>query len=136
MPELTLPDWLVDAATAATAEDRPPRLFLLGKCETGTVSSARWSVVIRERSVVCGKWVVVSCQWKAGIRSRSRHISLKSGAGAEVEVTFTFSMGTRPEPKIVRISGAFFGAGAIQKLGRLRIPACKDPYAWPVPCQV
>ena len=40
-------------------------------------------------------------------QSRSRHISLKSEAGAEVEVAFTFAMGTRPEPKIVRISGAF-----------------------------
>ena len=43
MPELTLPDWLVEAATAATADDSPPRLFLLWKREWGTVSG-RWTV--------------------------------------------------------------------------------------------
>ena len=59
-------------------------------------------------------------------RSRGRQISLKSGAGAgaEVEVAFTFAMGTRPEPKIVGTHiRSLLGAGAVQKMGRLQIPA-------------
>ena len=71
-------------------------------------------------------------------RSRSRHISLRSGAGAgaEVEVAFTSAMGMRPEPMIDEAGAedsthirSLFGAGAVQKLGRLRIPGDEGPSA-------